>query len=218
MLNRTHLLASIALLALPTTAFAQEAPQTDDAAAANDEIIVTGTAGGGINRQAAAFAITNITSDAIDKAAPNSTADLFKVIPGVSAESSGGQNGANIFVRGYPSGGDAEFVTLTTQGVPFFSPPTLSFLENTQLIRVDETIARGLRRRARARDTGCDGGPHAILVRLAHPGSDLLASVVSGLAARLPHDLRRVVEEFLLVLPEVLGLTLQTVEFLLALA
>jgi len=142
MLNRTHLLASIALIALPTTAFAQEAPQADDAAPASDEIIVTGTAGGGVNRQAAAFAITNITSDAIDKAAPNSTADLFKVIPGVSAESSGGQNGANIFVRGYPSGGDAEFVTLTVQGVPFFSPPTLSFLENTQLIRIDETIDR----------------------------------------------------------------------------
>jgi outer membrane receptor protein involved in Fe transport len=142
MLNRTHLLASIALIALPTTAFAQEAPQADAAAPASDEIIVTGTAGGGINRQAAAFAITNITSDAIEKAAPNSTADLFKVIPGVSAESSGGQNGANIFVRGYPSGGDAEFVTLTVQGVPFFSPPTLSFLENTQLIRIDETIDR----------------------------------------------------------------------------
>ena len=142
MLNRTYLLSSIALAALPATAFAQEAPQPDDAAAANEEIIVTGTAGGGVNRQDAAFAITSINSDAIDRAAPNSTADLFKVIPGVSAESSGGQNGANIFVRGYPSGGDAEFVTLTVQGVPFFSPPTLSFLENTQLIRIDETIDR----------------------------------------------------------------------------
>ena len=142
MLKRTYLLSSIALIALPATAFAQEAPQPDDAAPANEEIIVTGTAGGGINRQDAAFAITSINSDAIDRAAPNSTADLFKVIPGVSAESSGGQNGANIFVRGYPSGGDAEFVTLTVQGVPFFSPPTLSFLENTQLIRIDETIER----------------------------------------------------------------------------
>ena len=142
MLKRTYLLSSIALLALPTAAFAQETPQPDDAAAANEEIIVTGTAGGGINRQDAAFAITSINSEAIDRAAPNSTADLFKVIPGVSAESSGGQNGANIFVRGYPSGGDAEFVTLTVQGVPFFSPPTLSFLENTQLIRIDETIER----------------------------------------------------------------------------
>jgi iron complex outermembrane receptor protein len=142
MLNRTYLLSSIALIALPATAFAQEAPQPDDAAPANEEIIVTGTAGGGINRQDAAFAITSINADAINRAAPNSTADLFKVIPGVSAESSGGQNGANIFVRGYPSGGDAEFVTLTVQGVPFFSPPTLSFLENTQLIRIDETIER----------------------------------------------------------------------------
>ena len=34
MLNRTHLLASIALFALPTAAFAQEAPQADDAAPA----------------------------------------------------------------------------------------------------------------------------------------------------------------------------------------
>ncbi|HEV2597125.1 TonB-dependent siderophore receptor [Sphingopyxis sp.] len=142
MLKRTYLLSSIALFAMPMTAHAQEAPQPDDAAAANDEIVVTGTAGGGINRQDAAFAITSINSDAIERAAPNSTADLFKVIPGVSAESSGGQNGANIFVRGYPSGGDAEFVTLTVQGVPFFSPPTLSFLENTQLIRIDETIER----------------------------------------------------------------------------
>lgn len=142
MLKRTYLLSSIALFAMPMTVYAQEAPQPDDAAAANDEIVVTGTAGGGINRQDAAFAITSINSDAIERAAPNSTADLFKVIPGVSAESSGGQNGANIFVRGYPSGGDAEFVTLTVQGVPFFSPPTLSFLENTQLIRIDETIER----------------------------------------------------------------------------
>lgn len=141
MLKRTYLLSSIALIALPAAAHAQEAPQLADDAAGN-EIVVTGTAGGGVSRQAAAFAITSISADAIEQAAPNSTADLLKVVPGVMAESSGGQNGANIFVRGYPSGGDAEFVTLTTQGVPFFSPPTLSFLENTQLIRIDETIAR----------------------------------------------------------------------------
>ena len=140
------LLAGAAWLALPSTVLAQEtsAPQAAEEAPPEDggEIIVTGTAGGGTSRQAAAFAVTNLNAEAIARAAPTSTADLFKSIPGVSAESSGGQNGANVFVRGYPSGGDAEFVTITTQGVPFFSPPTLSFLENTQLIRVDETIDR----------------------------------------------------------------------------
>ncbi|PZQ24658.1 MAG: TonB-dependent receptor [Sphingopyxis macrogoltabida] len=141
MLNRIHLLSSAALVALPVAAQAQEAPQAPDDYA-DQEIIVTGTAGGGVSRQDAAFAITSVGSEAIERAAPNSTADLLKVIPGVTAESSGGQNGANIFVRGYPSGGDAVFVTLTVQGVPYFAPPTLSFLENTQLIRIDETIDR----------------------------------------------------------------------------
>lgn len=135
--------AVVAMSANASGAFAQSQPEAVEAEADSaDEIIVIGTAGGGVRRQQAAFAVTNIDADAISDAAPTSTADLFKLIPGVSAESSGGQNGANVFVRGYPSGGDAEFVTLTTQGVPFFSPPTLSFLENSQLIRIDETIAR----------------------------------------------------------------------------
>jgi outer membrane receptor protein involved in Fe transport len=107
-----------------------------------DEVVVIGTAGAGIRRQDAAFAVTTLSDEAIRQAAPSSTADLFRLVPGVTAESSGGQNGANIFVRGYPSGGDAEFITLQSQGVPFFPPSTLSFLENSQLIRIDETVRR----------------------------------------------------------------------------
>lgn len=138
---------AIALLASAShSALAQSQPAENDNSAEEvsegDEIIVIGTAGGGVNRQDAAFAVTNLDADAITRAAPTSTADLFKSIPGISAESSGGQNGANIFVRGYPSAGDAEFVTITTQGVPFFPAATLSFLDNSQLIRIDETLAR----------------------------------------------------------------------------
>ena len=68
MLKRTYLLSSIALIALPAAAHAQEAPQPADDAAGN-EIVVTGTAGGGVSRQAAAFAITSISADAIEQAA-----------------------------------------------------------------------------------------------------------------------------------------------------
>lgn len=107
-----------------------------------EEIIVVGTAGGGTRRQDAAFAVTALSNDAIERAAPNSTADILRAVPGVMAESSGGQNGANIFVRGYPSGGDAQFVTFQYAGAPVFAPPTLSFLENSQLVRLDETVQR----------------------------------------------------------------------------
>jgi outer membrane cobalamin receptor len=115
-------------------------PQTETEE--TNDIVVIGTAGAGIRRHDAAFAVTTVDNAAIDRPAPVSTADRFRVIPGVSAESSGGQNGANIFVRGYPSGGDAQYVTLEAEGVPFFPPATLSFLENTQLIRLNETIER----------------------------------------------------------------------------
>ena len=131
-------LALIAGAAHAQTADSQVAAEP----AAEEEIVVVGTAGGGTRRQDAAFAVTTLSEDAIDRAAPNSTADILRAVPGVMAESSGGQNGANIFVRGYPSGGDAQFVTFQLGGVPIYPPATLSFLENSQLIRLDETVKR----------------------------------------------------------------------------
>lgn len=141
-----RLLANAALgaffIAMP--AYAQTAEPAQAAASENDgeDIIVVGTAGAGTRRQDASFAVTTLSSEAIAQAAPNSTADLLRTVPGVMTESSGGQNGANIFVRGYPSGGDAQFVTFQYAGVPIYAPPTLSFLENSQLIRLDETVQR----------------------------------------------------------------------------
>ncbi len=118
-----------------------QAPAPADPAEA-EEIVVIGTAGAGTRRQDAAYAVTTIDNALAQRLGTASTAEVLRAVPGVSTESSGGKTGANIFVRGYPSGGDAEFVTFQTQGVPFFPPPTLSFLENTQLIRIDETIQR----------------------------------------------------------------------------
>lgn len=150
-MRKIHFLATTALAAAATwasPAAAQEVTSTASAAQADEDtydgnqIVVVGTAGAGLRRQDAAYAVTALNADAIADAAPASTADVLKLVPGVSVESSGGQNGANIFVRGYPSGGDAQFVTFQSSGVPIFPPPTLSFLENSQLIRLDNTVAR----------------------------------------------------------------------------
>lgn len=108
-----------------------------------EEVVVTATAGGeAIRKQDAAFALTTIDDSKIEQLAPTSTADVLRAVPGVWVESSGGQNGANIFVRGFPGGGDAEFVTFQIEGSPVFPPPTLSFLENSQLLRFDEMVGR----------------------------------------------------------------------------
>lgn len=136
---RTFLFASAAAMALPATVQAQTAPVEDD----TQEIVVTGTAGGSeLRKVEASFAITTLDEDAVVKFNPQSTADLMKAVPGVWSESSGGVSGANINLRGFPGTGDAPFVTMQLEGVPIFTPPTLSFLENSTLFRIDETIER----------------------------------------------------------------------------
>ena len=126
----------------------------DDAADTGDVIVVIGTpGGGGVNRLDASFAVTTIDAEDIDKFSPQSTADLFKAVPGVWAESSGGVAGANIDVRGLPGGSDAPFVTLAINGSPLYGTEMLSFFEQSSIFRVDQTIARveGLR-----------GGPNSV--------------------------------------------------------
>lgn len=142
--------ATMIVLAAPADAQTQStggqaptgAPATAADEVAPDEIVIVGTAGAGTRRQDAAFAVTTVDQSAVERLSPQSTADLLRIVPGVTVESSGGQNGANIFVRGFPSGGDAQFVTFQAEGVPIFPPPTLSFLENSQLVRFDETLER----------------------------------------------------------------------------
>jgi outer membrane receptor protein involved in Fe transport len=144
-------ITSVLTLGWASNAYAQDAADTDEVI---EEIVISGTAGGkGISRQDASFAVTTINSDEINKIGAVSTADLYKNIPGVWAESSGGVSGANIDVRGLPGGGDAPFVTTSLNGSPLFGFDTLSFFETSTIFRADETIAsvEGLR-----------GGPNSV--------------------------------------------------------
>ncbi|HYE53090.1 MAG TPA: TonB-dependent receptor [Azospirillaceae bacterium] len=148
-LFRAALASSVALFAVAAQAQDAAAPASGDSSSLDlEEIIVTGTARAeGIRKLDASFAITSIDPEDIAQTAPKSTADLFKLTPGVWVESSGGESGANVFVRGFPTAGDAEFTTVQLNSSPIFPPSTLSFLENSTLFRLDETIERveGLR-------------------------------------------------------------------------
>lgn len=153
---RYALSMAIAAALAPSFVAAQDAATTagrDDgntaqAAGELDTIVVSGSAKfRGLRKRDASYSISTANEDEVREAAPTSTADLLKIVPGVWAESSGGGTGANVFVRGMPSEGDAPFFTLQLDGSPIYPPPTLSFLENTTLFRIDDTVERveGLR-------------------------------------------------------------------------
>jgi hypothetical protein len=139
--HRKLLPVNIALIVASPVFAQEEAPDGSRKTDFIEQIVVTGTASGtAIRKVDASYASTSLSAEDILKLAPKSTAELFRAIPGVWAESSGGVSGANVFVRGFPSGGDAPFLTVQLQGVGIYTPPSISFLENSTLFRVDETI------------------------------------------------------------------------------
>ena len=105
-------------------------------------VVITGTAGGvGIAKKDASFSVTTITPRQLEQFSPPSTAAALDMVPGVWSESSGGVAGANIFVRGLPSSGDAPFVTMSINDAPIYGTETLSFFEQSSIFRIDETVA-----------------------------------------------------------------------------
>lgn len=138
-------LAVLALVA-QARAGAQEAsplPPQDNVQKEMQQVVVTGTASAsGTRKIDTSFSITTATEEQLKQAAPSSTADVLKIVPGVYAESTGGQSGANIEVRGFPSGSDSPFVSVQMNGNPIYPVPVLSFFEGSSAFRLDDTIER----------------------------------------------------------------------------
>ncbi|WP_010163041.1 TonB-dependent receptor domain-containing protein [Sphingomonas sp. PAMC 26617] len=145
--GRTLFLATTALLAA-TPVFAQQTPApaaAPDPAAeppASDDIIVTAVARGQ-NRLDSSVSVSSLNSDAIVNAAPRSTAELFRSLPGIRSESSGGEGNANIAVRGLPvASGGAKFLQLQEDGLPILEYGDIAFANADIFLRADFNVAR----------------------------------------------------------------------------
>jgi outer membrane receptor protein involved in Fe transport len=138
------------------------------------DIIVTGTASPQ-RRQDAGLAVTTATLDRIHELAINNTADLLKLAPGIWAETTGGATGANVFVRGFPTTGDAPFLTVQLDGAPIFAPTELAFSENTTLFRVDDMVERVEILRGGTGPIFSNGQPGAVLNFIQRTGTPSMA-------------------------------------------
>ncbi|MDB6088764.1 MAG: TonB-dependent receptor [Gammaproteobacteria bacterium] len=117
-----------------------EAPTTSENQGL-EQVVVTATAVS-VKKLDASYSITTVDADQIRAANPKSAADLLKVSPGIWPESTGGQTGANIEIAGFPGGGDAPYFTNQIMGSPLYGAPTLSFFEQSSMMRLDDTVER----------------------------------------------------------------------------
>lgn len=107
-----------------------------------DDVIITGV----VNPKSkleSSISITSLQPAKILQSAPRSTAEIFRTIPGIRSESSGGEGNANIAVRGVPiSSGGSKYVQLQEDGLPVLLFGDIAFATSDIFLRFDANVAR----------------------------------------------------------------------------
>jgi len=107
-----------------------------------DDVIITGV----INPRTkikSSVSITSINTKEIEQSAPRSTAEIFRTIPGIRSESSGGEGNSNISVRGVPiSSGGSKYLQIQEDGLPVLLFGDIAFATADIFTRFDGNVAR----------------------------------------------------------------------------
>jgi outer membrane receptor protein involved in Fe transport len=106
-----------------------------------DQVVVTGVQNEKTKLESS-VAITSLDAKKIESESPRNTADLLKTVPGFYVESSGGEGGNNLFVRGIPADGSFRYVQLQEDGMPVFNATEAMFFNIDVGVRVDNNIER----------------------------------------------------------------------------
>ncbi|MCB0659880.1 MAG: TonB-dependent receptor, partial [Saprospiraceae bacterium] len=107
-----------------------------------NEIVVTGVSD---PRSAleSSISISTLRTKDINNVVPRTTAEIFRSIPGVRSESSGGDGNSNITVRGVPvSAGGSRYLLIQEDGLPVLQFGDIAFGTQDQFLRYDNTISK----------------------------------------------------------------------------
>ena len=137
-MKKTLLLSAGALALGNAGAIAQDRPEETEAR--QQTIIVTGVAQETTIFDSSA-SVSAIGEDEIANLAPRSVNELFRTIPGVKSEDTGGDANANIKVRGMPiASGGSRYLSLQEDGFPTLLVGDVAFSTADSYLRVDSTI------------------------------------------------------------------------------
>lgn len=113
-----------------------------DEATSLDDVVITGV----VNPRSkvrSSVSITSLDVQQVQQAAPRSTAEIFRTIPGIRSESSGGEGNSNIAVRGVPiSSGGSKYLQIQEDGLPVLLYGDIAFSTADIFTRFDGNVAR----------------------------------------------------------------------------
>ncbi|WP_276975848.1 TonB-dependent receptor [Flavobacterium filum] len=107
-----------------------------------EDVVVTGVINPRSKLQSS-VSISSVSTAQIEQAAPRATAEIFRSIPGIKSESTGGEGNANITIRGIPvASGGAKFLQIHEDGLPVMQFGDVAFGNADIFVRADQTISR----------------------------------------------------------------------------
>ncbi|MBN7825433.1 TonB-dependent receptor [Bowmanella dokdonensis] len=139
---KTPLAISLAaILSQPLLAQEVESTESKNDALDFEQIMVTGVVRATTKMDSSVSASTINPGDVLI-ATPRATAEIFRSIPGIRSESTGGEGNANIAVRGLPvAAGGAKFLVLQEDGLPVMQFGDIAFGNADIFLRADSTIS-----------------------------------------------------------------------------
>ncbi len=191
MMTKSTLALAITIVLLSPTTFAQQAPAQNsnqeqppaDDPVSLDTIVVTGTSNAQTKLKSS-ISVSTVGIDQIAESAPRSTAEIFRNIPGIRSESTGGDGNANIAVRGLPvAAGGAKFLLLQEDGLPVMEFGDIAFGNADIFLRADYSIDRIEAVRGGSASTFASNSPGGIINFISNNGEYAGGSVGLTLGA-----------------------------------
>ena len=140
---------------------------------------------------ASSSSVSSVSLEQVEVSTPRSTAEAFRIIPGVRSESTGGEGNANIAVRGLPvATGGSPFVQIQEDGLPTVLFGDMQFGNNDYWTRFDASTARVESVRGGTATTFASQAPGAIINYISHTGE--VEGGYVGLSTGIGYDEKRV--------------------------
>ena len=128
-----------------------------------DEVVVTGTATKS-SKMKQSVSVSTLSTEAIEQSAAGNAAEVLRSVPGIRAESTGGEGNANVSIRGLPSpDGGARYAQFQENGLPILLFGDIMFGTADGLYRADHNLDRLEVIRGGSASTFTSNAPGAII-------------------------------------------------------
>ena len=189
-------LAAALLLAAIAQAQAQTQPAAGTDAAAQgdglklDTIVITGSTVLR-SKMKQSVSVSSVGLEQVSNSVASSATEVLRAVPGLRAESTGGEGNANLGVRGLPmSDGGGRYVQLQEDGLPILLFGDISFATADQFLRADNNLESIDVLRGGSAATLSTNSPGAIVNFLSRTGKVPGGSI--GMSVGLDHRQQRV--------------------------